>query len=204
MGCGVDKTSVRALDAKCCWANASSPQPSCRSSPGNFTVAAHQPGPDRRRSAADVADRPRSRGCAMRSKPVRDHYDVIIIDCPPSLNMLTLNALVAADSVLVPMQCEYYALEGLSALMATDRADPRERESRPAARRHPAHDVRPAQQPLQRGLGASCCSTSATRCSARSSRATCGWPRRRASASRCCYTTRIRAARWPTSRWPAR
>jgi chromosome partitioning protein len=52
-------------------------------------------------------------------EPVRANYDVIIIDCPPSLNMLTLNALVAADSVIVPMQCEYYALEGLSALTAT-------------------------------------------------------------------------------------
>ena len=52
-------------------------------------------------------------------KPVRDQYDVILIDCPPALNMLTVNALVAADSVLVPMQCEYYALEGLSALVGT-------------------------------------------------------------------------------------
>jgi chromosome partitioning protein len=51
--------------------------------------------------------------------PVRDRFDLVIIDCPPSLNMLTVNALVAADSVLVPMQCEYYALEGLSALSAT-------------------------------------------------------------------------------------
>jgi chromosome partitioning protein len=51
--------------------------------------------------------------------PVRERFDLIIIDCPPSLNMLTLNALVAADSVIVPMQCEYYALEGLSALSAT-------------------------------------------------------------------------------------
>ncbi|MCG6965413.1 MAG: AAA family ATPase [Chromatiaceae bacterium] len=50
---------------------------------------------------------------------VRDSYDYILIDCPPSLNMLTLNALVAADSVLVPLQTEYYALEGLSALLAT-------------------------------------------------------------------------------------
>ena len=50
---------------------------------------------------------------------MRDNYDVILIDCPPALNMLTVNALVAADSVLIPMQCEYYALEGLSALLST-------------------------------------------------------------------------------------
>jgi chromosome partitioning protein len=51
--------------------------------------------------------------------PVRSEFDVILVDCPPSLNMLTLNALVAADSVMIPMQCEYYALEGLTALMQT-------------------------------------------------------------------------------------
>ncbi|WP_026959421.1 MULTISPECIES: ParA family protein [Aliagarivorans] len=51
--------------------------------------------------------------------PVRAQYDYIFIDCPPSLNMLTVNAMAAADSVLVPMQCEYYALEGLTALVDT-------------------------------------------------------------------------------------
>jgi len=52
-------------------------------------------------------------------EPVKDDYDFIFIDCPPSLNMLTVNALVAADAVIIPMQCEYYALEGLTALLGT-------------------------------------------------------------------------------------
>jgi chromosome partitioning protein len=53
--------------------------------------------------------------------PVRDRYAITIIDCPPSLGLLTVNGLCAADAVLVPLQCEYYALEGLSALMDTIR-----------------------------------------------------------------------------------
>lgn len=50
---------------------------------------------------------------------IRDRYDVIIIDCPPSLGLLTVNSLTAADSVLIPLQCEYYALEGLGQLLNT-------------------------------------------------------------------------------------
>lgn len=51
--------------------------------------------------------------------PVQNNYAYIIIDCPPALNMLTVNALVAADAVIIPTQCEYYALEGISALLET-------------------------------------------------------------------------------------
>jgi chromosome partitioning protein len=63
----------------------------------------------------------RSRELAMREalEPVRDQYDFILIDCPPSLGLITVNMLVAADTILIPLQCEYYALEGISQLLNT-------------------------------------------------------------------------------------
>lgn len=76
--------------------------------------------PDLAGAEVELIDRP-SRGTAMREalEPLRNEYDFILIDCPPSLGLITLNMLGAADSVLIPLQCEYYALEGLSQLLNT-------------------------------------------------------------------------------------
>ena len=65
----------------------------------------------------DQPDRDRTMRNAL--VPVRDDYDYVLIDCPPSLGIITVNMLVAADSLLIPVQCEYYALEGLSQLLNT-------------------------------------------------------------------------------------
>ncbi len=66
-----------------------------------------------------VGEERRERRLAERLDPLRDRYEYILIDCPPSLSLLTVNALVAADGVLVPIQCEYFALEGVSELLTT-------------------------------------------------------------------------------------
>jgi len=63
----------------------------------------------------------RERRLARALAPVRDRYDIVLVDCPPSLGLLTVNALTAADAALIPIQCEYYALEGLTQLLATIR-----------------------------------------------------------------------------------
>jgi chromosome partitioning protein len=74
---------------------------------------------------AQEADRDRRLGSLL--APVVDDYDFILIDCPPSLDLLTVNALVAAHSVLIPIQCEYFALEGISELVETIRQIRRQR-----------------------------------------------------------------------------
>ena len=76
--------------------------------------------PDLAGAEVELINRP-DRGTTMRRaiEPVREDYDFILIDCPPSLGLITLNMLGAADSVLIPLQCEYYALEGLSQLLNT-------------------------------------------------------------------------------------
>jgi chromosome partitioning protein len=117
MGCGVDKESIRYSSYDLLMEDVPASETVINLEfdfgiiPGNSDL-----------TAAEVqlmtADRKEIR-LADALKPIRINYDYILIDCPPSLNMLTLNAMVAAHSLLIPMQCEYYALEGLSALMST-------------------------------------------------------------------------------------
>ena len=120
MGCGVDKQQVKHSSYDLLMGEAPAAETIVHVPHIGFSVVAGNAD----LTAAEVqlmqAER-RERRLADALVPLTEQYDYILIDCPPSLNMLTLNALVAANSVLVPMQCEYYALEGLSALMGTIR-----------------------------------------------------------------------------------
>ena len=118
-GCGVDK---RALDRSICdviLGEAQAVDAILAIDPGGFDLL---PG-NQDLTAAEVqllnAPVGREHRLEQALAPVRDRYDIVVIDCPPALNILTLNGLTAADSVLIPMQCEYYALEGLSGLVST-------------------------------------------------------------------------------------
>jgi chromosome partitioning protein len=118
MGCGVDKKNVRSGAYEVLMGRASADaaivdlgELGFHLLPGNADLTAAQV------ELLQKTDRERALAAALRH--CRERYDYILVDCPPSLNMLTVNALVAADSVLIPMQCEYYALEGLSDLMDT-------------------------------------------------------------------------------------
>jgi len=118
MGCGIDKRKLRYSMTDVLLGDAEVAAALLPVSPGGFTLL-----PANQDMVAAEVQLFTKIGREMRLrnaiKPVRALYDVVLIDCPPALNLLTLNALVAADTVLVPMQCEYYALEGLSALMNT-------------------------------------------------------------------------------------
>ena len=118
MGCGVDKyaLSASALDvlvdgAPVTEVRLASSARGCDVLPSNADLTAAE--------VELMSLDGRERRLREALEPVRGDYDYMLIDCPPSLNILTLNAFVAADSVLVPIQCEYYALEGLSALLDT-------------------------------------------------------------------------------------
>ena len=119
MGAGIDKRTVERTSANVLLGECEITAALLPVDPGGFTML---PGNDEL-TAAEVRLLTVLAGREMRLRnalrAVRNLYDVIIIDCPPALNMLTVNALVAADGVLVPMQCEYYALEGLSSLVGT-------------------------------------------------------------------------------------
>jgi len=118
MGCGIDKQTVKYSSYDLLMEEVPASETVIKLSEIGFSVI---PG-NSDLTAAEVqlmqADH-RERRLADALIPIKAEYDYILVDCPPSLNMLTLNAMVAANSVLVPMQCEYYALEGLSALMST-------------------------------------------------------------------------------------
>jgi chromosome partitioning protein len=130
-GCGIDKAQIGAATCEVLLGECSAAAAvrAGGAQPGATAPAALSAAPlsvmpaNQDLTAAEVRLLMMSEGREQRLRsalePIRLDYDLVLIDCPPALNMLTVNALVAADSVLIPMQCEYYALEGLSALMAT-------------------------------------------------------------------------------------
>jgi chromosome partitioning protein len=119
MGCGVDKRTLTRSATEVLLGEIGAAEAIVRSEPGGFDLL---PGnQDLTAAEVQLVNAPGGREHRLEHAlaMVRDRYDVIMIDCPPALNILTLNGLTAADSVLIPMQCEYYALEGLSGLVAT-------------------------------------------------------------------------------------
>lgn len=118
MGCGIDKNNVEISACDVLLGDETAADAIISVPEGNFALL---PG-NQDLTVAEIKLL-QEIGREMRLKkalaPVAGLYDFILIDCPPSINMLTVNALTAADGVLIPMQCEYYALEGLSSLLNT-------------------------------------------------------------------------------------
>jgi len=118
MGCGVDKHDVARSSYDVLLGEASIAETAVKTETDNLDVIPSNSD----LTAAEVAlmnTEGREHRLRDALAKVADDYDYVLIDCPPSLNMLTLNALTAAQGVIIPMQCEYYALEGLSALVET-------------------------------------------------------------------------------------
>ena len=118
MGCGIDKMALERTSCDVLLGEADAVETILSAPEGGFAV---MPGNDDLTLAEVKLLQEIGRELKLRKalQPVAGIYDFILIDCPPSINMLTVNALTAADGVLIPMQCEYYALEGLSALLNT-------------------------------------------------------------------------------------
>ena len=118
MGCGIDKRELERTTCDVLLGDASAADTIVSAPEGNFAVL---PGNEDLTLAEVKLLQEIGREMRLRKalQPVTGLYDFILIDCPPSINMLTVNALTAADGVLIPMQCEYYALEGLSSLLNT-------------------------------------------------------------------------------------
>ena len=118
MGCGIDKMDLERTTCDVLLGDASAADTIVSAPEGGFAVL---PGNEDLTLAEVKLLQEIGREMKLRKalQPVVGLYDFILIDCPPSINMLTVNALTAADGVLIPMQCEYYALEGLSALLDT-------------------------------------------------------------------------------------
>ncbi len=118
MGVGVDKHGIErgvceVLTGDCSAAEGitETPTKNLWCMPSNDTLTAAEVHLKRRENSSNVLHQV--------LEPLADRFDIVVLDCPPSLSMLTVNALTAADGVLIPMQCEYYALEGLSSLVRT-------------------------------------------------------------------------------------
>ena len=118
MGCGINKAEVENSTCDVLLGDATAAETIVSAPEGNFAV---MPGNEDLTLAEVRLLQEIGREMKLRKAlaPVAGLYDFILIDCPPSINMLTVNALTAADGVLIPMQCEYYALEGLSSLLNT-------------------------------------------------------------------------------------
>jgi chromosome partitioning protein len=118
MGCGINKMEVEATTCNVLLGEATAADTIMSAPEGGFAVL---PGNEDLTLAEVKLLQEIGREMKLRKalEPVAGLYDFVLIDCPPSINMLTINALTAADGVLIPMQCEYYAMEGLSSLLDT-------------------------------------------------------------------------------------